>query len=274
MYDRPVFPFHKGVIMIGQADSKGSFSLLTQKYISQFSSKTIKKLSTFTLFFIPAFLLNHSVCVAFNIVSTQCCVSTESFTGGTYDHFTNFDTDGRLRGESFYNFRNNTGITANDFHFTLNYRGGTNANGYGPKEYSFPPGTAGNPIYPYAFSVPSGAYFSPSQFLGLSGDGISSLPSDLPIRRFLTNVYWTLDGKPLGDPPVPPIIVEPLISGFNSFCTEEYLPNVACNVGTLGDVPIAVPEPLNILGAGVALGFGVTFKRKLAKNFKIEYLSF
>ena len=249
--------------MIAQADSKFSFSLLTQKYISQFSSKTIKKLSTFTLFFIPAFLLNHSVCVAYTLVSTG------SFTGGTYERHSNFDGDGKLQSESYVNFRNNTGITANDFHLTYNY---PDVNGSGgvtwkSQEYLYPRNSSPSPADPPPFSVPSGGYFSPYELRDVYP---VFYQGSFVAKSFLTDIYWTLDGKPLGDPPVPPIIVDPLISGFNSFCTEEYLPNVACNVGTLGDVPIAVavPEPLNILGAGVALGFGVTFKRKLAKNFK------
>lgn len=253
MYASAVRPFYNGVIMMASADSKFLFYLLTQKYISQFSSKTIKKLSTFTFFFIPAFLLNHSVCVAFNIVNT------ESFPGGTYNHFVQVNNEGRVLQESYFNFRNDTGITANDFHLTFNRSGDKGV--LLSNEYTYPNGGPLDGTFPTGFfSIPSGAYFTPSSFRFVPGSPF--------YQSFLTDVYWTLNGKPLGNPSVPPIIVEPSISGINSFCTEEYLPNGACDFGTLGDVPIAVPEPLNILGAGVALGFGVTFKRKLAKNFK------
>jgi hypothetical protein len=226
---------------------------LSQNYISKFSFKTIRRLSIFAFSSIPIFLLNPSSCIAIGIGSNT--VTKVSFPGGTYDSYIGIDSESKITGQGFYNFQNNTGSDANDFHVTYNYPGEKGV--LFSLEINFPSSLGGS--FPANFLVPSGGFYSPGIISGIGGHPF------FPI--FLSNVYWTLGGEPLGDPLVPPVIVKPLISGNNSYCIGEFSSNSACQFGIVGDVPLdappAVPEPFTIIGTLIGGTAAFQMRKKL-----------
>ena len=222
--------------------------------------KNIGKLAFFIFGVMSAFSINSSPSFAVGFTT----VTNVPFPGGTYDLYQRVQDDGILAEQDFFNFQNNTGIDANDFHATLNYT----ESDFGGMFIFFREREINyftNPSFGKPFLVPSGAFFSP--------DELSSVTDRVLPPPRLSNIYWTLEGKPLGDPLVKPMVNKPANSGINSYCTEVLsLSNNACQLGTVGDVPLVskqVPEPSGIIGTFLAIGFGFSqyfVRRRILEN--------
>jgi hypothetical protein len=215
---------------------------------SEVPCKNVRKIALFILGVVSTFSIgsNPSLAAGFTTVTNVL------FPGGSYDLYQAVSDEGILLEQSFYNFQNNTGIDANDFHATLNFTESVFGGMFiffRQREINYP--TLLSPFSP-PFLVPSGAFFSPIE--------LSSITNRVLPPPRLSDIYWTLDGNPLGNPIVPPIANQPANSGVNSYCTEVLaLSNSACRLGLVGDVPSVltrVPEPSGMIGTLLAIGFG------------------